>query len=338
MRFLFVAPRFHTNQYFITKTLKEKGHNVHFFVLYKFPSVEKYDAIEPVIIDKYLSVDYFKKLKTFNPDIVIIRDPNKSISFISLVWAKLLKIKNIIIYTQGPLYRRKSLKTKINKVFLNVFGAKWITPVLGDREKYKKFDERAYYLPFPVEPIIKSFEEKQFFENGRINIITVGKLNLKRKNIILLLKAVNNLKHQFPIHLTIIGFLENEQGEQYLKMLDFIQKNQLSEIVEIKKNLDFFDVHKEYLKHDLFVLPSFNEPAAYSIVEAMAAGLPVISSDTNGTQCYIREGENGCIFKSNNLEDLTKKICLIIQNKKNIIKMGKRSYEIALKNHSPERF
>lgn len=338
MKILFVAPRFHTNQYFVTKTLKEKGHNVHFFVLYKFPAVEKYDTIEPVVINKFLSFDYFKKLKTFNPDIVIIRDPNKSFSFINLIWAKLLKIKNIIIYTQGPLHRKKNLKTKINKVFLNVFGAKWTTPVVGDKEKYEKFDKRAYYLPFIIEPILKSFNEKHFFKNDKINIITIGKLNLERKNILLLLEAIKTLKNEFPLYLTIIGFLEKEESKYYLKIFDYIKKNNLSDIVKIKKNLDFFDVHKEYLKHDLFVLPSSNEPAAYSLVEAMSAGLPIISSDTNGTQCYIKEDENGYIFKSDDLEDLIQKIQLIIQDKKNIIKMGRKSHEFTLKNHSPEKF
>lgn len=364
MRFLFVAPRFHTNQYFITKILKQKGHDVHMFVRFEVPVIEKQDIIQPVIIkhspvfdfltkkifrkekDNHFQIrwgfpffrNYFNKLKELKPNVVIIRDPNQIFSFITLLMCRALKIKNIIIYTQGPLYRNKDLPTKINSLLLTIFRAKWITPVLGDKENYEKFDKRAYYLPFPAEPIIKSFKEKQFFEDGKINIITVGKLNLKRKNIIFLFKAVNGLKHQFPIHLTIVGFLENEQEEQYLKTLDFIQKNQLSEIVEIKKNLDFFDVHKEYLGHDLFVLPSFNEPAAYSPVEAMAAGLPVISSDTNGTQCYIKEGENGHIFKSDNLEDLTEKIRLIIRDKRNIVKMGKKSYELALKNHSPEKF
>ena len=33
-----------------------------------------------------------------------------------------------------------------------------------------------------------------------------------------------------------------------------------------------------------------------SVLEAMAHSLPVICSDSNGTQCYIRPGENGYVF------------------------------------------
>ena len=338
MKFLFIAPRFHTNQYFIVKILQKKGHNVAFFVRDKNKASEKHDILEPIVIRRFLNLGYFRKIKKLNPDIIVVRDPNKLFSLVTLLMARILKIKNILIYTQGPLCRKQNLKTKMNKIFLTVFKAKWITPVLGEKEKYEKFDKRAYYLPFTIEPIIKSFKDKQFFLDGNINIISVGKLNLPRKNIILLFEAIKKLKNEFPLHLTVIGFLENEKGEHYLKTLNFVEENNLSDIITIKKNIDLFEVYEEYKKNDLFILPSSNEPAAYSIIEAMACGLPVISSDTNGTSCYIEEGRTGYIFKSNDLNDLIKKICLIISDKNKLLKMGEESCSLAIKNHNPESF
>ena len=45
-------------------------------------------------------------------------------------------------------------------------------------------------------------------------------------------------------------------------------------------------------------LPSSDEPAAVSHLEAMSHSLPVICSDSNGTRCYIRQGENGYVFRT----------------------------------------
>lgn len=94
----------------------------------------------------------------------------------------------------------------------------------------------------------------------------------------------------------------------------------------------------EYQKHNLFILPSSNEPFGYAVLKAMACGLPIICSDTAGVQWYIEEGKNGYIFKSDDLKDLAEKIRLIVQDKDNIIEMGRKSYELVLENHSPEKF
>ena len=61
--------------------------------------------------------------------------------------------------------------------------------------------------------------------------------------------------------------------------------------------------------------PAENEPAAVSHLEAMSHSLPAICSDSNGTQCYIRPGENGYIFKTDDLEDLVECMERIISDR-----------------------
>ena len=103
--------------------------------------------------------------------------------------------------------------------------------------------------------------------------------------------------------------------------------------MELRRNLSREEVFELYRKADLFVLPSSDEPAAVSHLEAMAFSLPVISGDDNGTADYIENGENGYIFRDQDAEDLYQKIVKIIEKPENIQKMGAKSYELVLKNH-----
>ena len=112
-----------------------------------------------------------------------------------------------------------------------------------------------------------------------------------------------------------------------------MEREGLQTLVELKRDLPREEVFELYRKSDLFVLPSSDEPAAVSHLEAMAFSLPVISGDDNGTADYIENGVNGYIFRDQDAEDLYQKIAEIIEKTENIPKMGAKSYELVLKNH-----
>ena len=113
----------------------------------------------------------------------------------------------------------------------------------------------------------------------------------------------------------------------------------LGEMVVFKTNLPFPDVQQEYALHDLFVLPSRDEPASVSVLEAMANSLPVICSDSNGTQCYIRPGENGYVFGTDDIDGLTAAMdSELVEDQERLKAMGRRSYELVVSEHAPERY
>jgi glycosyltransferase involved in cell wall biosynthesis len=200
-----------------------------------------------------------------------------------------------------------------------------ITPL---KNILKEHDPWFSYLPFVID--VKDFS-KEYFKNDRVNILEVGKF-VERKGHLDILMAINSLKVEYNLKLTIVGERVDEQVKN--NILEYIQKNSLEEIVEIKENLSHQEVLSLYREQDLFVLPSYDEPAAYSLVEAMAAKLPVIASDTCGTSCYIEQSKNGYIFKSRDSQNLAEKIELIIKNRDNLVKMGGKSFDLAKTNHS----
>ena len=360
MKFLFIAPRFHTNQYFAVKALLERGHQVDFHVVYIGQS-EDHELVKPELIKparaykklskrlkkqndqdfnmKYMLPSlrhYYHQFKCSDPDVVIVRNPNHISSMISLLFAKRFN-KRIILYTQGPKYYPANAKKRLLiEALLNFFHAAWITPVKGDEAEGTVTHEHVYYLPFVVEP--DRALRMGWFDKDRVNILSIGKF-YPRKNHLLLLKAVRRLRKNYPLHLTLIGECSNEAHERNLsEVAAYIKEHTMQEYVTVKTNLPFQDVQKEYELHDLFVLPSSREPAGVSILEAMGKGLPVVCSDSNGTRWYIQEGVNGYVFKSNDLDDLGDKLALVVSGKRSIKEMGAESLKLASSIHSPETY
>jgi glycosyltransferase involved in cell wall biosynthesis len=164
----------------------------------------------------------------------------------------------------------------------------------------------------------------------------VGKLWQKRKRLPDLLDAVDQLSDEYDIKLTIVGSLQEHKSASWLH--DCIDSRDMNDQVEVLQNLPYPVLQDLYFEHDLFVLPSEDEPAAVSILEAMTQGLPVISSDDNGTQWYVDEGQNGYVFETGNVADLREKIKSIIHDEETISRMGKHSYDVATSRHSPNRY
>ncbi|HNR65300.1 MAG TPA: glycosyltransferase [Atribacterota bacterium] len=343
MRILFIAPMFHTNQMPWVQTLIENNHTVEYWSLCnKMESnVESLKSINIKKIEQpYFNKigAYYEQLKNFDPDVVVGRNPHLNLFILLFLLISKLQRRKTLIYTQTDLYQVMPFSRKIGvTILLNTIGNYWITPLTGCRVNYPKFHCRAFYIPFIAPVSTQPQRNCNNINNNKINIISVGRINQKRKNVLLLLKALKLIEKNISFHLNLIGHM-NKRGQLYEEITEFIKSNDLEDKVTIKENIPYHEMSLEYQKNNLFILPSSSEPAAYSLLEAMAAGLPVICSDTNGTKCYIEEGENGYIFKSNNLEDLTEKIKIITSDKNEMKNMGERSAQIVKEKYNTDSF
>ena len=78
---------------------------------------------------------------------------------------------------------------------------------------------------------------------------------------------------------------------------------------------------------DVYVQPSLNEGLAISIIEAMAAGLPVVASRTGGIPELVWPGTTGLLAEPGNPRDLAEKINELLTNREKAARMAAQARE-----------
>ncbi|MHA1677504.1 MAG: glycosyltransferase family 4 protein [Promethearchaeota archaeon] len=163
----------------------------------------------------------------------------------------------------------------------------------------------------------KSLKNKKI--GKKIKLISTGRL-IERKGYRYLIKALEGLNDKFE--LILIG---GGNQKQHLKKL----AKKLKVNVRFKGELEHKIIAKELKKADVFILPSLNEGMSNSVLEAMACGLPIIVTDVGGTKELVNG--NGFIIKKGSSLALRQILFSLIKDKNKIIKMRKKSREIAKK-------
>jgi glycosyltransferase involved in cell wall biosynthesis len=89
---------------------------------------------------------------------------------------------------------------------------------------------------------------------------------------------------------------------------------------------------RRHLKNaSILVQPSVHDAFGFTVLEAMASGVPVIVSSNVGAKDCVLENKNGFIFQSGNYEELAKYITFFFDNPISRIEYGVESSEIAKK-------
>ncbi|MBC8465159.1 MAG: glycosyltransferase family 4 protein [Parcubacteria group bacterium] len=352
-------PRFHLNLRMRVKALQDAGHHVSVLALRSLNGLEDYDVVSPYVVEEgcvsqairhifsnvfgreftekimYIwsvprirSVIYF--LQKVRPDMIFVRG-QKNMFTVTMSFSARLLCRNVYLLAQTERYCGDTLSKRVT-----LFVLKYIIRVRGIISPLENICSQAHSLYVYI-PFATSVPERIRYisKSGPLRILAVGKFQ-KRKDFLLLLRAYKELLVRYDITLTLVGSSYDEEYEH--EIVEYIREHIPSDAVSVLRDVPHVDMEEIFLQHDIFVLPSYAEPAAYTPLEAMAHGLPVIVSDTCGTKCYIEEGENGYIFKSKDVISLKRALEQCLGNRQHCVNMGRCARKKAETHHTTTVF
>lgn len=256
-------------------------------------------------IIKNIKMIYFLRylIKKEEPDVVIsfMQEPNLRAVLSSI------GLKNKVIV---------SVRNDPEKEYPGILGqviGKMILP-LADGCVFQTVDAQRWF-PYKLQKkssIIFNEVAEQFFKISRKvpkNIVSIGRLN-NQKNHVLLIRAFAKLSEKYPDEkLFIYG-----EGELRNFLEKEIERYKLAKKIFLMGATDH--VAEVLSEAKLFVLSSDYEGMPNVLLEALAVGVPCISTDCpcGGPKTIIESGVNGFLIPINDEEELIKKIEYILNN------------------------
>jgi len=169
----------------------------------------------------------------------------------------------------------------------------------------------------------------QELRNRKI-ILYVGRL-LAMKGVDILIKSIPEIINKFGKDELLFVFVGPGDNTRYISRVDEMR---IKEYCFFTGHLPRQATIQLMMLAEIMVLPSFHENCPYAILESMACGIPVISTDVGGVPEIIETGYNGILVKPGSTRDLADAIVNLLEDKslRNLISL--RAKETIRKNFS----
>lgn len=175
------------------------------------------------------------------------------------------------------------------------------------------FMKKLMYIPgigidtrkYQVSKDVKEEKRKEMtFHTTDIILCSIGEL-IARKNHKIILQTLFKLNNK-NIHYMIIG-----QGDLKDSLYNSVKE------LKLEKQVHFLgyrtDIEELLSISDIYLFPSIQEGLPVALMEAMAAGLPIIASNIRGNRDLIQNGRNGFLVE-NKIEEYSLKIVELMEN------------------------
>lgn len=223
-------------------------------------------------------------------------------------------------------YRYKSIYPILSPI-IKVIWRNAHTVVAASRGLYKiakKSDPQRSFVVIPNGVDTKYFKRINK-DDGVIKILGVGRL-MPRKGYQFVIKALSvvSKKTKKKFELIIAG------GGDYARELeDLAEKTSVKDKLKLLGQINYDETRNLYLTSDIFVHPSLAEGMPLALLEAIASGLPAITTKVPGNEDLVEDGKNGFLLKKSDVKGIETALVKLIENKKLRIKMGLESARIA---------
>ena len=332
IRVLFTIPNFKTagSQYVVLSLFKRINRENFdpFFCVEKFP--EAIPSIVPK--NRRLVFDFGKanleKVLSFRKILIeekidIVHSWDYKSNYFEALATRLAKVPYLYTKKNNAWSKRWRLKTILSSHIA------YDNPEMRERffNSYS-MQNKITFIPHGVDTdIFKPMDKTptEFFNIGCIGNIGVN------KNQLFIVTALKRLPDSVRLH------LYGNEDKEYRQQIDqYIESNNLKHRVLFHGFVDNENIPNILKNLDLFVLASLQEGLPVSILEALACGVPVLSSDSGGGARYILEKNN--IFSLGDVGELVekvKKICNIDESKRDVL--IKNEFQNVIQNFSIDR-
>jgi len=318
--------------------LAKMGADIHLLVFYRVEN--EYPIHKDVIIhtitknkEQYKKLSKFRKvnllrskIKSVGPDIVI---PFISAVGIMTNIARVgLQTKMIETIRIDPQYSPKNKAIRLLRNTSVLLSNGCIVQNEDQKKYFPKWSHKKIYVF--ANPISDEFiQAERTISNSKIrSIIAVGRLE-HQKNYTMLIHAFSKLKN-LDLELNIYG--EGSLKDELQSLIDDLGLTNRIKLCGRSNN-----IKEVFMSTDLFILSSNAEGMPNSLMEAMAVGLPCISTDCpTGPSDLIDSEINGVLIPVGNEEALVNAINNMINNPKEACLMGKRAKEKMKSNYAAD--
>jgi glycosyltransferase involved in cell wall biosynthesis len=283
-------------------------------------------------IDKHFNLGIIPLIFKNNYDFYLIGGYSYPTVALAIILSRLLKRKYILLIDH--MYKKEG-KEEWLKNLIKRFLIKGANAYITTSEEAK--ENLVFYGAYKDKIFIAPLSCPDFFyrENIKINnnfvkpfekyILFIGRFE-EYKGVMYLLEAFKILRNKYQyqdIGLFLIG-----SGSLKQRIRDWVVNNQLENWIKIENWKPYEELPQWYFNALMFVCPSFYEPWAFVVNEAMAAGLPIIATQAVGAaRALIKNEENGFVIKEKDGEQLALKMKELLENEELRKKLSENAYK-----------
>lgn len=300
-------------------------------------------------IDLCSAASWWKKsVDIHNTDIIHAAKPE---IILTNLWAK-LKNKPIVHeihyprlypYSLSDIRREGILNHKVIRSALNLrldkqatkLCTKVIVPSKYSKEELSRvygINEKKIEVAYPG---VDTSVFKDFGLEREKRIITIGRLEPQKGLDTLLYAFKEILKDNPGVSLDIVGREGSKNYETYLKNICI--KEGLTSNVKFYGFLQQKEIVELLNKASIFAMPSRIESFGLVLVEAMACGLPVVSTDVGAIPEIIPNKKTGVLIEPENIEELAEQILILLNDNKKRADLAKEGIRRVKENFTWEK-
>jgi glycosyltransferase involved in cell wall biosynthesis len=208
------------------------------------------------------------------------------------------------------------------KILGPMFAAIWkkaaalVAPSEGLKNRALKFLPSVAIDVIPNGVELERFSPAKATQQAKIlRLLTVGRLSVT-KRVEILIDAIEILHRDgCEVHFTIVG-----GGQLLQKLKQIVSEKNLANIIEFTGRTGAEDMPQVYRQNDIFISASCTEGMSNAMLEAMASGMPIVTTRCEGAEELI--ADNGLVVENANAEEIAKAVRKIADDRQTCKQMA----------------